>query len=131
MLLPISCKKHTDKATQNSSTISITDHLGYAIHINLNGKVLDSLMQPIQNVKVTVGNKTITTNVVGVFVVKNTLVYDQFISIEAKKENYKDRQLHLTSLDDTTSLIITLYKEGDLNLFRFDRNNHNLPYPRE
>ncbi len=126
MLFSTSCQKHTNQADQNNSTKSFSDYLGDNQLFTLKGRVLDNSQDPIREVHITIGNKSVVSDAEGEFMIKDVSNNENFSSIMAQKKDYKKSHISLTTLDDTIVVAVTLYKDNIQCLHWFCRHNHNL-----
>ncbi|MEO1030222.1 MAG: hypothetical protein AAFX55_02400 [Bacteroidota bacterium] len=127
LLFTLSCKKNTALADQNTSVKTFSEYLGKPIVVDLKGKVLDTDQNPVENVKVIVGNDSIFTDNNGLFILKNASAHENLLTVDVTKAGYKNEQICIAPEGGTASINITFYKESDLSIFRFNKNNHNLP----
>lgn len=128
LLAAVSCKKNSNKADQNSQTRELSEYLGEPIIVDLRGKVLGTNQQPIENAVVSVGDITTLTDSLGHFIITNVSAHENLLTINVTKKDYKTDLINLTPKDGTNTVTITLYKESELSIFWFNKNNHNLPH---
>ncbi|WP_299124993.1 carboxypeptidase-like regulatory domain-containing protein [uncultured Winogradskyella sp.] len=129
-LLVISCEKNSKPPNENKLKENpefLTDYLGEKIKRDFTGTLTDSDKNPLENVTITIGNKTSTTAIDGDFYLRNADVNTNFAYIEFKKEGYKDYAISMKPVDSINELTIVLLEESELCLFWFCKHNHNLP----
>ena len=121
-----SCKENTTKADQNTSVKAFSEYLGKPITLDVEGQVIDNDQLPIKNAKVYIGRNSTSTNRDGHFSIKNVSANENILTIKVSKKDYKNEQIHFIPKDHTTTINITLYKESELSLFWFSKNNQGL-----
>ena len=127
ILLASSCSRNTTKTNPDDSIKAFSEFLGNSIVIDLKGKILDTNQEPIENVKISIENKSVLTDNLGQFEIKNVSAHENLLVINVTKEDYKNEQINLSPEGHTITVNITLYKDSELSLFWFNKNNHNLP----
>lgn len=82
---------------------------------NFIGKLTDIDAQPLEGVKITIGNQTVLTDVNGVFVLNEVTVNEKFAFIEAEKESYILGSRSIVPTASGSNLIaITLLKKNSI-----------------
>ena len=90
ILFSTSCEKNTtDRVNQNNSKKSFSDYLLDSKLITLKGTVLDSYQKPINKVNISIGDKSVITDSLGQFIIKNVSSNANFSALSAEKEDYK------------------------------------------
>ncbi|EDP72330.1 hypothetical protein FBALC1_14552 [Flavobacteriales bacterium ALC-1] len=121
------CEKSNtlDEQKLNKNVQTLSDYLGEKIQKDFSGIVVDEEENALENVNITIGNKTTLTDSKGVFSINESNVHTNFASIEAAKEGYKNS---LVSIGDSSDkLKVVLYKTETQCLFWFCKHNHSLP----
>ncbi len=130
-LVVFSCKNRNEELSTvplvKAKKKYLSDYLGENILKDFEGIVTDSIGNGLDRVSITIGNTTTFTDKNGKFTIKHTMVNEHFSFLNAKKEGYKDSTFDISNVDSLKSISIQLYKESDLSLFWFSKNNHNLP----
>lgn len=123
------CEKNNisdeNKLSENPRTLA--DYLGKKIQKNFIGTVVSEEEKPLENVAITIGNKTILTDSNGDFIIENANVNTDFAYLEAKKEGYKNNALSIVPSNSINEVIIELQEENELCLYWFCKHNHSLP----
>ncbi len=95
-LILISCEKDniSESPNVNNQLESLTDeefrqnNFGDIISANFIGQIVDDEGNKLKDVQVSIGNQNTFTDLNGVFILNNALVYENFAFIKASKNNY-------------------------------------------
>ena len=128
LFFALSSTKNKTNADQNTSIKAFSEYLGDSITIDLKGTVLGTNQNPIENAKISIDNTSAFTDSLGQFTLKNVFVHKNLLVINVAKNGFKTELINLSSKDETRAVNITLYKNSELSLFWFNKNNHNLPH---
>lgn len=80
--------KPTEQPENQSSNIDLSSNFGAEISRSFIGQIIDSNKNPIENVRIKIGNDTSMTDENGVFMLNNASVFEQFAYITAVKDGY-------------------------------------------
>lgn len=83
-------------------------NFGSEVMKNFTGQILDESNNPVSNVAITIGNKTATTDINGMFIINNATVRDKFAFVTAKKAGYLDGSRSLVPTNGINIVKITL-----------------------
>lgn len=130
--LIVACKKNSTRkidVSNEKTTKLFSDYLQDNISRDYYGTIKDKDNKALENVFVTVGSKTTSTNSKGIFTINNTSVNSNSVYLNAKKQGYKEQNLSITQNNEPDSIHVQLHNEDELCLFWFCKHNHNLPNP--
>lgn len=116
----------SEEKKQNESPQNFSEYLGEKISKSFIGTVVDENKNPLENVTITIGNKTAITDSIGHFEIKNTNVNEHFPYLEAKKQGYENNTISIVPKNEIEELSIILEYNGTPCLFWFCRHNHSL-----
>lgn len=119
IIMAIACEKDdaiTDPETgdpeiETPSLEGFSDNFGPEIIRSFIGTVIDSNRQPIDNVQITIGSSTVTTDVNGVFIIDNATVNERFAYIKASKNGYIHGSRSLVPTSGVNKVTIMLLEE--------------------
>jgi hypothetical protein len=122
------CKesKASEEKEQKQSPQTFSEYLGKKISRDFIGIVVDENKHPLEDVMITIGNKTTLTDSIGGFAIKAANVNVNFAFIEAKKEGYKNNATSLVPTNKIEKVNIMLEHKGSPCLFWFCKHNHSL-----
>ena len=88
LIMFMSCDKDDSPSNNNPDPSAFAENFGSEIQRNFLGKVIDTNHNPIQNVTITIGNKTAQTDANGIFIISDANLYQRFGYIKAEKAGY-------------------------------------------
>ncbi len=92
--------------------VDFTENFGGQITTNFFGRVTGEDQTPLENVTITVGNTTTTTDAFGVFSINNAQVFENFAYITAEKDGYiKGSRALVPDQNDTNQIRIILIEK--------------------
>ncbi|BAO74973.1 carboxypeptidase-like regulatory domain-containing protein [Winogradskyella sp. PG-2] len=130
IIFTIACENKSEPTNNNKPIVKpkfFTDYLGDKVTGDFKGIVIDENKIPIKDVIITIGNKTTTTDSNGNFKIKKANVNVLFTYVKFKKNGYINTSKSMIPKDSINEIIKILRKEIEPSLFRFSKNNYNLP----
>ncbi|RNC88148.1 MAG: carboxypeptidase regulatory-like domain-containing protein [Winogradskyella sp.] len=75
-------------SNENPVAVDFTENFGSQINAGFFGQVVDENQSPIENVTITIGNVTATTDAFGVFSINSASAFENFAYVTAEKQGY-------------------------------------------
>ncbi len=129
-MLTTACKSEgnsSDKNKQNNEPKPFSQYLGNKISKDFIGSVTDDSKNPLENVTISIGNKTTITDINGNFKIIATNVNEHLAYLKVHKDNYRKYEQSIDPNANTKTIAIILNKESEPCLFWFCEHNHSLP----
>lgn len=113
LIMFMSCDKDDSPSNNNPDPdpSAFAENFGSEIQRNFLGKVIDTNHNPIQNVTITIGNKTAQTDANGIFIISDANVYQRFGYIKAEKAGYLHGSRSIVPSEGTNKVTIMLLEE--------------------
>lgn len=111
LIMFMSCDKDDSPSNNNPDPSAFAENFGSEIQRNFLGKVIDTNHNPIQNVTITIGNKTAQTDANGIFIISDANVYQRFGYIKAEKAGYLHGSRSVIPSEGTNKVTIMLLEE--------------------
>jgi len=89
-ILLISCNQNDDSSSIYHSDTNFSKNFGSPVSRDFIGQIVDVDKNPIQNATVSIGSKTVQTDVNGVFIINEANVFQKFAHIKVTKAGYID-----------------------------------------
>ena len=113
LIMFMSCDKDDSPSNNNPDPdpSAFAENFGSEIQRNFLGKVIDTNHNPIQNVTITIGNKTAQTDANGIFIISDANLYQRFGYIKAEKAGYLHGSRSIVPSEGTNKVTIMLLEE--------------------
>lgn len=97
--------------TENSSLEGFSDNFGPEISRSFIGTIIDRNQQPIENVQITIGNSTASTDQNGTFIIENATINERFGYVKASKSGYIHGSRSIVPVPGVNKVTIMLLEE--------------------
>lgn len=128
----VGCRKDIETFTP----FNISPNLGRAVVVDMGGVVIDEQGEPLANVEMTLGNKTVYTDKNGVFLFRNATTFERRAYVTASKSGYfhgsktmivQDEKLHYATIRLIEKNVINTFDSRQSFEVEFD--NVKLTFP--
>ncbi len=101
-----------DNASQENIPDTFSEYFGNQISRDFLGKVIDKNHNPIEDVTISIGGETTSTDSNGIFIIRNADVYERFAYIKAEKVGYIHGSRSVAPSEGTNKVQIMLMEEN-------------------
>lgn len=106
-LLIFSCEDFENNSNSNSSN-QFSQNFGQSVQRDFMGQIVDENNNPLVNAIVKIGSSQVNTDINGVFILKNTNVYEKFAFIKVEKMGFLNGSRSLVPTDGMNQVKIMM-----------------------